>query len=209
MGCPVCFQPLSVDFKPPDTPMARPPDDELTEAEMQGIKAPKFLKGNILNRIDLENFSTSSKVEALAKMLKELDSGDKAIVFSQYTNMIDLIEWRLKKAKIKVVKLLGSMPLNMRRAMLDAFRHDSTVPVILMSLKAGGEGLNLQVASHVFVLEPWWNPAVEATSPSPTLNPNPIILTLTMIQGTSYSESTQDRPDQASEGCSLHHQEHD
>merc|ERR1719409_1636683 len=49
----------------------------------------------------------------------------------------------------------------MRRSMLQAFKEDPTVPVILMSLKAGGEGLNLQVATHVFVLEPWWNPAVE------------------------------------------------
>merc|ERR1711871_1134089 len=76
--------------------------------------------------------------------------------------MIDLVEWRLKKARIKAVKLLGSMPLNMRRCMLDAFKKDASVNVILMSLKTGGEGLNLQVANHVFVLEPWWNPAVEA-----------------------------------------------
>merc|ERR1712188_126335 len=49
----------------------------------------------------------------------------------------------------------------MRRTMLEAFKHDDNVRVLLLSLKAGGEGLNLQAASHVFVLEPWWNPAVE------------------------------------------------
>jgi len=121
-----------------------------------------ILKGNILNKLDLDNFITSSKIEKLTEMLKALEPGDKAIVFSQYTNMIDLVEWRLKKARIKAVKLLGSMPLNMRRCMLDAFKCDKSVNVILMSLKAGGEGLNLQAANHVFVLEPWWNPAVEA-----------------------------------------------
>ena len=54
------------------------------------------------------------------------------------------------------------MPMKERRAVLDAFKTDRDVKVIIMSLKAGGEGLNLQEASHVFVLEPWWNPAVEA-----------------------------------------------
>merc|ERR1719267_536220 len=49
-----------------------------------------------------------------------------------------------------------------RRAVLRAFKSDDEVKVIIMSLKAGGEGLNLQEASHVFVLEPWWNPAVES-----------------------------------------------
>jgi DNA repair protein RAD16 len=54
------------------------------------------------------------------------------------------------------------MPLKQRRAVLQSFRNDSTVSCILLSLKAGGEGLNLQAASHVMVLEPWWNPAVES-----------------------------------------------
>merc|ERR1719181_2209542 len=49
----------------------------------------------------------------------------------------------------------------MRRSMLEAFKKDNNVKLLLLSLKAGGEGLNLQAASHVFVLEPWWNPAVE------------------------------------------------
>merc|ERR1711998_489193 len=50
----------------------------------------------------------------------------------------------------------------MRLSMLDAFKNDPSVHAILMSLKAGGEGLNLQHASHVFLMDPWWNPAVEA-----------------------------------------------
>ena len=162
MGCPVCFQPLSVEFGPPELPL---------EAEEEKVPEPKghsknrdmkIRSGSILKQLDLDNFSTSSKVEALTKMLQALDPGEKAIVFSQYTNMVDLVEWRLRKAGIRPVKLLGSMPLMMRRSMLKAFREDPNVSVILMSLKAGGEGLNLQVATHVFVLEPWWNPAVEA-----------------------------------------------
>ena len=55
----------------------------------------------------------------------------------------------------------SSMPLNMRLASLSAFRTDPVVCALLVSLKAGGEGLNLQVASHVLLIDPWWNPAVE------------------------------------------------
>ena len=58
-------------------------------------------------------------------------------------------------------KLVGSMPLQERRSVLAAFRSDPSVRCLLMSLRAGGEGLNLQHANHIFVLEPWWNPAVE------------------------------------------------
>ena len=54
------------------------------------------------------------------------------------------------------VKLMGYMPMRERRAVLQAFKTEPAVKVIIMSLKAGGEGLNLQEASHVFVLEPWW-----------------------------------------------------
>lgn len=110
------------------------------------------------------SLSSSAQIEALVQSLREMreqNPDGKAIVFSQYTNMIDLTEWRIKKEGIHVVKLLGSMPLQQRRAVLQSFRSDPSVACILLSLKAGGEGLNLQAASHVMVLEPWWNPAVE------------------------------------------------
>lgn len=74
--------------------------------------------------------------------------------------MIDLVEWSLRSSGIKVVKLTGSMPMPERRSVLAAFKTDPSVSVIILSLKAGGEGLNLQEATHVFVLEPWWNPQV-------------------------------------------------
>jgi hypothetical protein len=56
------------------------------------------------------------------------------------------------------------MPMTERRSVLAAFKEQASVKVILMSLKAGGEGLNLQEASHVLVLEPWWNPQVHCSS---------------------------------------------
>mmetsp|Transcript_1911 Transcript_1911/g.2533 ORF Transcript_1911/g.2533 Transcript_1911/m.2533 type:complete len:124 (+) Transcript_1911:3110-3481(+) len=57
---------------------------------------------------------------------------------------------------------MGDMPLIERKSVLEKFKTDPSIAVILLSLKAGGEGLNLQVASHVLLCEPWWNPAVEA-----------------------------------------------
>jgi len=78
--------------------------------------------------------------------------------------MLELIEFKLRngwevknqRIKIKTVKLVGSMNVNERRAVLKAFKSKTSgVSVILMSLKAGGEGLNLPEASHVFIIDPW------------------------------------------------------
>lgn len=81
----------------------------------------------------------------------ERKADNKAIIFSQYSSMIDMVEWKLKVAGVGTVKLMGYMPMKERRAVLDAFKTKASVKVIIMSLKAGGEGLNLQEASHVFV----------------------------------------------------------
>merc|ERR1711937_1136357 len=67
----------------------------------------------------------------------------------------------MKRAGVSCVVLHGGMPMEARGAALKAFRTDPHLKVILISLKAGGEGLNLQVANHVFLLDPWWNPACE------------------------------------------------
>ena len=62
---------------------------------------------------------------------------------------------------IRCVKLEGSMSLEQRSRAIDSFTHDPSVRVFLMSLKAGGVALNLTAASHVCLMDPWWNPAVE------------------------------------------------
>ena len=85
---------------------------------------------------------------------------NKAIVFSQYTNMLDIVEWRLKKEGFVIAKLVGSMPVVQRAANLRAPARDPARGCLCRP-GSGGEGLNLQAANRVFVLEPWWNPAVE------------------------------------------------
>jgi len=142
---------------------------------LSGLKTSAALLGrkSILQRIDLSQFSSSTKVDSVVgeieAMLKDEDPNaeipNKAIVFSQYNDMLDLVEWRLKSQLgnkgVKSVKLVGSLAMNERRAVLHAFKTQREVRVILMSLKAGGEGLNLQEANLILMIDPWWNPSVE------------------------------------------------
>jgi superfamily II DNA or RNA helicase len=102
----------------------------------------------------------SAKLEALLENLAELiDEGHKALVFSQFTSMLALVRTELDKTGVTYEYLDGQT--RDRRACVQRFQNDPDVPVFLISLKAGGFGLNLTAASYVFILDPWWNPAVE------------------------------------------------
>jgi superfamily II DNA or RNA helicase len=102
----------------------------------------------------------SSKVERLLEALEEAAAdGHKALVFSQWTSLLDLIEPHLRAAGVAFTRLDGST--RDRAAVVAEFQNESGPPVMLVSLKAGGTGLNLTAADHVFLLDPWWNPAVE------------------------------------------------
>jgi superfamily II DNA or RNA helicase len=104
--------------------------------------------------------ATSSKVEATLGALEDAAAdGHKAIVFSQWTSMLDLVEPHLRAAGVAFTRLDGST--RDRGAVVAEFQADGGPPVLLASLKAGGTGLNLTAADHVFLLDPWWNPAVE------------------------------------------------
>jgi SNF2 family DNA or RNA helicase len=103
---------------------------------------------------------TSSKVERLVGALEDaVSEGHKALVFSQWTSLLDRIEPSLSAAQIRYTRLDGST--RDRGAVVNEFQDEAGPPVMLVSLKAGGTGLNLTAADHVFLLDPWWNPAVE------------------------------------------------
>ncbi len=107
-----------------------------------------------------QSATRSSKVEALIEAILDATADEhKCIVFSQWTSFLDLIEPELNKNGIKFVRLDGST--RDRGAVVEQFQDDAGPPVILSSLKAGGTGLNLTAADHVFLLDPWWNPAAE------------------------------------------------
>ena len=102
----------------------------------------------------------SPKIKLLLETLDEaVAEGHKALVFSQWTSLLDLVEPQLQEAGLEYVRLDGST--RDRGAVVDRFQDEDGPPVMLISLRAGGTGLNLTAADHVFLLDPWWNPAVE------------------------------------------------
>jgi hypothetical protein len=106
---------------------------------------------------------TADSSAKLRLLIETLDSvvaeGHRALVFSQWTGMLDLIQPQLRAAELPFVRLDGST--RDRGSVIQTFQDSSGPPVMLVSLKAGGTGLNLTAADHVFLLDLWWNPAVE------------------------------------------------
>lgn len=106
---------------------------------------------------------SSAKLEAFRELLAEaLDEGHRLLVFSQFTSLLALLRTELEEEGIAYCYLDGSMSARARQAEVDRFQTDEGPPLFLLSLKAGGTGLNLTAADVVVHLDPWWNPAVEA-----------------------------------------------
>ncbi|KAF8341641.1 SNF2 family N-terminal domain-containing protein [Cantharellus anzutake] len=148
--CPVCHSPLSIDLEAP----AIEQDEEIALKARQGI----------LGRLDHNVWRSSTKIEALVEELDKLrhqDSTTKSIVFSQFVNFLDLIAWRLQKAGFRICRLEGTMSPQARDATIKHFMNNVEVTIFLVSLKAGGVALNLTEASRVYLMDSWWNPAVE------------------------------------------------
>jgi len=105
----------------------------------------------------------STKINALMQELHYIsrDPTVKSIVFSQWTSMLDLLEKPLNLAGIRFVRLDGTMSQAQRQNAVHLFNDSPSITVFLISMKAGGLGLNLTAASRVFLLDPWWNPATE------------------------------------------------
>lgn len=174
--CPTCDAPLTLSLAPTAT------EDIGSGAGASGSKSYGAARGGrggggrsrgggsgasnsgILSKIELSSFQSSTKIEALREELDAMTAADpsaKAIVFSQFTSMLDLVGFRLEQTGIKCVRLHGGMSLDARDKAIHAFTHDPEIRVFLMSLKAGGVALNLTAASHCFLMDSWWNPATE------------------------------------------------
>jgi SNF2 domain-containing protein/helicase-like protein len=103
----------------------------------------------------------SAKLAAFMELLDHLRAGNhRALVFSQFTSLLDLVEERLKSDSISYLRLDGATPAASRQARVSAFQSGQG-DLFLISLKAGGTGLNLTAADYVVHLDPWWNPAAE------------------------------------------------
>jgi len=104
---------------------------------------------------------SSAKLDVLMEQLREIiDEGHKALVFSQFTSFLAIVRDRLDREKMVYEYLDGRT--RHRQQHVERFQNDVNCPLFLISLKAGGHGLNLTAADYVFILDPWWNPAVEA-----------------------------------------------
>jgi non-specific serine/threonine protein kinase len=103
----------------------------------------------------------SIKLDELARQLKEDISDHKALVFSQFLGMLALIRTKLEELEIPYVYFDGSTTAPEREKAIQQFQQQDKIRVFLISLKAGGVGLNLTAADYVYIMDPWWNPAVE------------------------------------------------
>lgn len=114
----------------------------------------------ILNEEErLENHSV--KLEELSREITENTGNHKVLIFSQFLGMLSLIRQELEKQKIPYVYFDGSTSATDREKAIQKFQNEEDCRVFLISLKAGGIGLNLTAADYVYIVDPWWNPAVE------------------------------------------------
>src|SRR5262245_11270113 len=138
--------------------------DGVAKSKMQALEALLRLRQAALHPglIDKKRVKEdSAKLDLLLPQLVELfEEGHKVLVFSQFTSFLAILRRRLDKEKIEYEYLDGST--SDRQARVERFQNDPGCKLFLISLKAGGLGLNLTAAEYVYLLDPWWNPAVES-----------------------------------------------
>ncbi|MCB0659296.1 MAG: ATP-dependent helicase, partial [Saprospiraceae bacterium] len=101
------------------------------------------------------------KIEELLREILENSGDHKMLVFSQFTEMLELIRQELDKKQINFHYLDGGTSAAKRKDLIQSFQENFDVKVFLISLKAGGVGINLTAADYVYIVDPWWNPAAE------------------------------------------------
>jgi SNF2 family DNA or RNA helicase len=138
-------------------------EDELPKSSMHVLKSITTLR-QICNSAALladgkSYLQASSKIDVLMEQIESKAGMHKILVFSQFVTMLDLIKKQLENRGIRYEYLTGQT--RKRAEAVASFQENADIPVFLISLKAGGTGLNLTEADYVFLVDPWWNPAVE------------------------------------------------
>jgi DNA repair protein RAD5 len=151
----------------PATPESSPSETEdmYSSGREEPAKQPRISLRRI--RPYSPSAATSAKIAALLKHLSALPRDTKSVVFSQFTSFLDLIAPQLKKHGFEHLRFDGTMSQKVRSQVIRAFTaenaHDPKAPrILLLSLRAGGVGLNLTAASRCYMMDPWWSFAVEA-----------------------------------------------
>ena len=136
--------------------------NEISASDVMSISLEDQETSKSLLDINSSNFKKSSKLEAVINAAKEVaQRGEKVVIFSQFIAMLGLIERFLKEENIGYRRIDGSTTMKNRADNIEAFNTERDVSVFLISLKAGAIGLNLTAAQNVYLVDPWWNPAVE------------------------------------------------
>ncbi|KAJ2699758.1 DNA repair protein rad16 [Coemansia sp. IMI 203386] len=173
LRCPSCFALFDIDLTQPEMKRRAAASGSsrsqgtaggtLMETMMSTPQTMEYRR-SIVNRIDMGRWKSSTKIEALVEELsrhRQSNANIKSIVFSQFVNFLDLIQWRLNRAGFSVCRLDGRMSPSQRDAVIRTFMTHPEYTVFLVSLKAGGVALNLTEASNVYLADCWWNPSVE------------------------------------------------
>ncbi len=136
----------------------------------------------LLKLSEMEMKAPSGKLELFGELLEEvIDGGHRALVFSQFVEMLSLLREKLDAEDVKYCYLDGST--KNRGEVVDQFQKSGDIPLFLISLKAGGTGLNLTAADTVIHFDPWWNPAVEdqATGRAHRIGQNRVVTSYKLI----------------------------
>ncbi|MDN4165560.1 DEAD/DEAH box helicase [Cytophagales bacterium LB-30] len=145
----------------------------LEKIEKEGLKGSQLLLlqgltklrqiANHPQMVDEDYEGDSGKMDDVVHMLESaITKGHKILIFSSFVKHLGIIKNYLESKKVSFAYLDGSTPSTERQKQVNTFQEDDSLQVFLISLKAGGLGLNLTKADYVFILDPWWNPASEA-----------------------------------------------
>ena len=123
----------------------------------------KAQRGKYLRRLD-EEFKHSAKTRKTMEILRENEergNGEKTIIFSLFTSLLDILEIPISRQGWKYTRFDGTSSVDERTEAIERFSNDPNCNIMLISIKAGNAGLNLVAASHVIIFDPFWNPYVE------------------------------------------------
>ena len=153
--CPACLKPMQTirrktRLRTAGKTALLPPVNDII------IRARTLFRNKIPN-----NFCSSKVKELLTCVQQDIKDGTKVLIFSQFTRFLYLIGHYLKTVNISYAELTGRTKQEARLQTLRRFHADPTLKVLLVSLRSGGEALNLQSASRVYILDPWWNQGAE------------------------------------------------
>ena len=163
ISCPYCHLTMAAQYVAitPRTAQELESPEENPDQVSDKVQKPQYFyngphtKTRALLR-DIEDMDRESK-----KLENQGEPPIKCVVFSEFTSHLDLIGRALKDHDKSFLRIDGSMSLSKRKAVLDALNNDPTAKILLASIKAAGQGLNLTAASRAFIMEPMWNPAAE------------------------------------------------